>query len=42
MAERCYAECHLKALNAECRYSECHYAERRGANVNNAPDTLIH
>jgi hypothetical protein len=26
-----YAECHIKAIYAERRYSECHYAERRVA-----------
>ncbi len=26
-----YAECHIKAPNAECRYAECHYAECRVA-----------
>jgi hypothetical protein len=24
-----YAECHIKAPNAECRYTECHYTECR-------------
>jgi hypothetical protein len=22
-----FAECHKKALHAECHYAECHYAE---------------
>ena len=26
-----YAECHILALYAECRYAGCHYAECRGA-----------
>ncbi len=26
-----YAECHVQALNAECRYTEFHCAECRGA-----------
>jgi hypothetical protein len=26
-----YAECYIKALNAECCYAECHYAECRSA-----------
>jgi hypothetical protein len=26
-----YAECHIKAPNAECRYAECRYAVCRGA-----------
>jgi hypothetical protein len=26
-----YAECHIQALCAECRYAECHYAKCRGA-----------
>jgi hypothetical protein len=28
-----YAECHKKALYAECRYGECRYAECRGAEL---------
>ncbi len=30
MAERYYAECHMKAFHAECLYTEC-----RGAKNNN-------
>ncbi len=26
-------ECHIKALNAESRYTECRYAECRGAQI---------
>jgi hypothetical protein len=26
-----YAECHMKALYAECRYAKCRYAVCRGA-----------
>jgi hypothetical protein len=26
-----YAECHIKAPDAECPYAECHYAKCRGA-----------
>jgi hypothetical protein len=36
-----YAECRKLALHAECRYVECHYAERRGANFNSAFITLV-
>ncbi len=28
-----HAECHIKALPAECRSAKCHYAECRGAPV---------
>jgi hypothetical protein len=36
-----YAECRKLALHAECRYVECLYAERRGANFNRAFITLV-
>ncbi len=36
-----YAECRKLALHAECRYAECHYAERLGANFNRAFMTLV-
>ncbi len=32
-----YAECHIKALYAECHYAECRYADCHGAVVNPAP-----
>jgi hypothetical protein len=28
-----YTECHIQALNAECRYAECRYAECRYASA---------
>ncbi len=35
------AECHIFALNTECRYAECRYAECRYAECRGATDTTI-
>ncbi len=34
MLNATYAECHIKALYAECRYAECRNSESRGAQLN--------
>jgi hypothetical protein len=35
MGELSYAECHQYVQHAECRYAEYHYADCRGAFLNN-------
>jgi hypothetical protein len=35
-----YAKCHISAIYAECRYTDCLYTERSGANVMTLPANM--
>jgi hypothetical protein len=40
MLNAIFAECHIQALNVECHYAQCCYAECRGALVDTQPGQL--